>query len=43
MNDIPAPAALRAHVGPVSALAERKVLHRLDAHARHFIALSPSW
>ena len=41
MNDIPDPAALRAHVGPVSTLAERKVLHRLDAHARHFIALSP--
>ena len=39
--DIPGPAALRAHVGPVSILAERKVLHRLDAHARHFIALSP--
>lgn len=41
MSDIPDPAALRAHVGPVSTLAERKVLHRLDAHARHFIGLSP--
>lgn len=41
MNDIPDPAALRAHLGPVSVMAERKVMHRLDAHARRFIALSP--
>lgn len=39
--DLSNPAALRAHLGPVSPLAERKVLPRLDAHARHFIALSP--
>ena len=39
--DIPDPAALRAHLGPVSPMAERKVMHRLDAHARRFIALSP--
>ncbi len=41
MNDIPDLAALRAHMGAVSALAERKVLHRLDGHSRAFIALSP--
>lgn len=34
-------AALRAHYGPVSDLAARKQLHRLDAHCRAFIALSP--
>ena len=39
--DIPDPAALRVHLGPVSPMAERKVMHRLDAHARRFIALSP--
>lgn len=41
MNDIPDRAALRAHMGPVSPIAEKKVLHRLDRHCRHFIALSP--
>ena len=41
MNDIPDPTALRAHMGPVSPTAERKVMHQLDPHARHFIALSP--
>ena len=33
--------ALRQHYGPVSGLAEKKVLDRLDPHARNFIALSP--
>ncbi len=32
---------LRAHYGPISGLAEKKVLDRLDPHARNFIALSP--
>ncbi|AWN49791.1 pyridoxamine 5'-phosphate oxidase [Methylobacterium terrae] len=32
---------LRDHMGPVSRLAEGKVLARLDGHARAFIALSP--
>lgn len=32
---------LRGHMGPVSRLAEGKVLPRLDPHARAFIALSP--
>ena len=46
MNDIPEPAALdanalRAHFGQVSAMAEKKVLHRLDGHCRQFFALSP--
>jgi len=41
MNDIPDFAALRAHVGQVSALAERKCLPKLDHHCRAFIALSP--
>lgn len=41
MNDIPDPTALRAHMGPISPTAERKVMHHLDPHARHFIALSP--
>ena len=41
MNDISDISALRAHVGQVSALAERKVLRRLDGHCRAFIALSP--
>lgn len=41
MNDIPDLAALRAHVGQVSVMAERKVLHRLDRHCRAFIELSP--
>ena len=33
--------ALRGHFGPINPLAERKVLARLDAHCRSFIALSP--
>ena len=41
MNDIPDADRLRAHMGPVSPTAERKVIHRLDAHCRRFIALSP--
>jgi PPOX class probable FMN-dependent enzyme len=32
---------LRAYYGAISLLAERKVIHRLDPHARAFIALSP--
>ncbi|RDJ27650.1 pyridoxamine 5'-phosphate oxidase family protein [Bosea caraganae] len=32
---------LRAHIGPVNPLAERKVLARLDRFCRDFIALSP--
>ena len=34
-------AGLRAHVGAVNPLAERKVLDRLDGFCRDFIALSP--
>lgn len=34
-------ADLRTHVGPVSDMADRKVLPRLDKHCRHFIELSP--
>ncbi|MBV8912108.1 MAG: pyridoxamine 5'-phosphate oxidase family protein, partial [Acetobacteraceae bacterium] len=41
MNDIPDRAALRTHMGQISAMAERKVLTRLDRHCRHFIELSP--
>ena len=41
MNDIPDYSALRAHMGQISTLAERKVLPRLDHHCRDFIALSP--
>ena len=41
MNEIPNQTALRAHMGPISPTAERKVLPRLDRHCRHFIALSP--
>lgn len=41
MNDIPDRDALHAHFGPVSPMAEKKVFPRLDAHCRHFIALSP--
>ncbi len=41
MNSITDPAALREHFGPVSPLAEKKVLPKLDAHCRAFIALSP--
>lgn len=33
--------ALRSHMGAISDMAERKVLPRLDAHCRYFIALSP--
>ena len=41
MNDITDPAALREHFGPVSPLAAKKTLPKLDAHCRAFIALSP--
>jgi PPOX class probable FMN-dependent enzyme len=41
MTEIETPEALREHFGPVNPLAERKVLTRLDAHCRNFIALSP--
>ena len=41
MNEITDPAALREHYGPVSSLAEKKALPKLDAHCRAFIALSP--
>lgn len=41
MNVITDPAALREHYGTVHPLALRKVLPRLDAHCRAFIALSP--
>lgn len=41
MNDIPDGERLRAHMGPVSVTAERKVIHRLDPHCRRFIGLSP--
>ncbi len=41
MNDIPNEAALRAHMGQISPLAERKVLLSLDHHCRRFIELSP--
>ncbi|PTM41966.1 pyridoxamine 5'-phosphate oxidase family protein [Bosea sp. 124] len=35
------PAELRAHIGTLHPLAERKVLDRLDGFCRDFIALSP--
>ena len=41
MEQIGDAAALRAHYGPVSPLAARKVLAALDGHCRAFIALSP--
>jgi PPOX class probable FMN-dependent enzyme len=41
MSVIDDPATLRDHMGPVSPLAERKVLPRLDLHCRRFIELSP--
>ena len=41
MNDIPDYAALRAHMGAINPMAERKVLPALDHHCRAFIALSP--
>lgn len=41
MSVIDDPVALRDHMGPVSPLAERKVLPRLDHHCRRFIELSP--
>lgn len=41
MNDIPDFPALRAHVGQISPMAERKVIYHLDKHCRHFIGLSP--
>ena len=33
--------SLRQHYGPISGLAEKKVLDFLDPHARRFIELSP--
>lgn len=41
MSAIDGAEALRAHMGQVSPLADRKVLARLDAHCRRFIELSP--
>jgi PPOX class probable FMN-dependent enzyme len=41
MDQIADDAALRAHFGPVSVLAETKTLSRLDHYCRDFIALSP--
>jgi len=41
VSGIPDPAALRAHMGAISALAARKVLPALDRYCRDFIALSP--
>jgi len=41
VNDIPDYNALRAHMGAISPMAERKVLPALDRHCRAFIALSP--
>lgn len=41
MYEIADPLWLRTHYGEISVLARRKVLHRLDRHARAFIALSP--
>jgi len=41
MTDLADLAALHLHMGEISALAERKVLPRLDGHGRRFIALSP--
>lgn len=41
MNDIPDYHALRAYMGQVGALAERKMLRYLDRHCRAFIGLSP--
>ncbi len=41
MNGIPDHAALRAHMGVINPMAERKVLPALDRHCRAFIALSP--
>lgn len=41
MHDLPDEAALRAHLGPMSALVAAKALPALDRHCRAFIALSP--
>ncbi len=41
MDGIVDQAALRAHFGAISPLAETKALPRLDRHCRAFIALSP--
>jgi PPOX class probable FMN-dependent enzyme len=41
MDGITDPASLRDHYGTVHPLALKKVLPRLDAHSRAFIALSP--
>lgn len=41
MDGIADQGGLRAHYGAISPMAERKVLPRLDRHARAFIGLSP--
>ena len=41
MNDLPDYAALRAHMGAMNPMAERKVLPALDHYCRAFIAMSP--
>lgn len=41
MNQITDPLSLRSYYGAISMLAKRKVIHRIDRHARAFIALSP--
>lgn len=41
MTEIQDHAALRAHMGAISVMAERKVMRHLDRHGRAFIALSP--
>lgn len=41
MNDLPDYAALRAHMGVMNPMAERKVLPALDHYCRAFIAMSP--
>ncbi len=41
MSGIPDHTALRVHMGAISPMVERKVLHALDRHCRAFIALSP--
>lgn len=41
MDTIENPAALRAHLGPMSTVVANKGLDRLDPHCRRFIELSP--
>jgi len=41
VSGIPDHTALRVHMGAISPMVERKVLHALDRHCRAFIALSP--